>query len=83
MSKSDMVYVAADPLQPGAAYAICVDRPEYARETAKTIAQWVRRGANVMRVDHDTGVAMLGKWVRPSKCANPTAARGASVPDAG
>lgn len=64
-----MVYVAADPEQPGAAFAICVDRPEWANDTAKTIADWVRRGANVMRVDHDTGVAMVKKWVRPDKTA--------------
>ena len=62
-----MVYVAADPKQPGAAWAICVDRPEFAKDTAKTIAGWVREGANVQRVDLEAGKAMLLKWVRPAK----------------
>ena len=64
---SDMCYVAADPKQPGAAWAIAVDKPEYAKYTAKCIAGWVRKGANVMRVDRDTGIDMITKWVRPGK----------------
>lgn len=64
-----MCYVAADPDQPGAAWAVSVDKPEYAKDTAKTIAGWVRKGAIVMRVDRDTAVDMMGKWVRPVKPA--------------
>lgn len=60
-----MVYVAADPDQPGAAYAICVDKPEFAKDNAKCIAKWIRDGANVLRVDRATGIAMLDKWERP------------------
>lgn len=67
MSTPTMVYVAADPKQPGAAWAICVDRPEWAKDTAKSVADWMRKGANVERVDIETGKAMLQKWVRPKK----------------
>lgn len=66
MNSETMVYVAADPKQPGAAWAISVDKPEYAKELAKTIAGWIRRGANVMRVDMETGKQMLDKWERPA-----------------
>lgn len=69
MSDKEMVYVAADPAQPGAAWAIVVDDPKYPKDTAKSIAAWVRKGANVMRVDIDTGREMLLKWVRPKKVA--------------
>jgi hypothetical protein len=62
-----MVYVAADPKQPGAAWAICIDKPEWAKDTAKSIAGWIKEGAQVQRVDLETGKAMLMKWVRPSK----------------
>jgi hypothetical protein len=60
-------YVAADPLQPGAAWAICVDKPEFAKDTTKTVAGYIKQGATVMRVDRETGMAMLDKWVRPVK----------------
>lgn len=62
-----MVYVAADPSQPGAAWAVCVDKPEWSKDTAKSIAKWIRDGANVLRVPKDEGVEMLRKWVRPTK----------------
>ena len=62
-----MCYVAADPKQPGAAWAICVDDPKYHKETARFVAEAVRKGAHVLRVDKDTGCAMLNKWVRPIK----------------
>jgi hypothetical protein len=66
-NKKSMVYVAADPKQPGAAWAIVVDDGKYTKDVAKTVADWVRRGANVMRVDLETGRDMLTKWVRPEK----------------
>ena len=62
-----MVYVAADPQQPGAAWAACVDNPTHVKDTAYFVAEAVRKGAHVMRVDRDTAVAMLQKWVRPAK----------------
>ena len=67
MNTKPMLYVAADPEQPGAAWACCVDEPQYAKDTAKTIAQWVRKGANIIRVDMDTARAMMMKWERPQK----------------
>lgn len=68
-SEPQMCYVAADPAQPGAAWAAAVDRPEFAKETAKDIAKWVKKGANVMRVDVETARSMLTKWERPKKSA--------------
>lgn len=62
-----MVYVAADPKQPGAAWAICVDSPEHVKDIAKEIARWARDGATVQHVPLETGKAMLMKWVRPGK----------------
>jgi len=67
MTNECMCYVAADPTQPGAAWAVTVDKPEYAKDTAKCIAQWIRKGAHIQRVDRDTAVAMMHLWVRPEK----------------
>jgi hypothetical protein len=67
MNDKAMCYVAADPQQPGAAWAGMADLPEYKKDTAKEIANWVRSGANIMYVDVETARAMLSKWVRPSK----------------
>jgi hypothetical protein len=67
MKDEGMCYVAADPKQPGAAWAATADKPQYAKDTAKIIADWVRRGANVMRVPTETAREMLSKWVRPEK----------------
>ena len=33
----------------GCAVAACVDGPEYAKETAKTLAEWVRGGLTIER----------------------------------
>ena len=62
-----MCYVAVDPEQPGAAYAICVDDPDYPKDTANFVAREIRKGANVLRVDRSTGVGMIDKWVRKQK----------------
>jgi anti-sigma factor ChrR (cupin superfamily) len=68
-----MVYVAADPNQPGAAWAAFVDDPTDApnikKDMAKEIAQWVRQGAEVQRVSVADARVMLSKWVRPEKKA--------------
>ena len=60
-----MCYVAEDPKQPGAAWAACSAKPEYAKYTARDVARWLRKGAIVQRVDAETARAMLKKWVRP------------------
>lgn len=62
-----MVYVAEDPEQPGAAWGITAIDPKYAKDTAKTIADWVRRGATIQCVTHEVGMAMILRWVRPEK----------------
>ena len=63
----EMCYVAADPEQPGAAWAICIDDSRYAKYTAKDLSTWTLKGANVMRVTYDVALEMLKKWVRPDK----------------
>lgn len=67
MEEGTMLYVAADPTQPGAAWAACVDDPRWAKDTAKDIAGWVRKGATVMRVTQEVAREMMMKWVRPEK----------------
>lgn len=67
MSEQTMCYVAADPNQPGAAWAICVDNPSHMNDTAKEIGKWARQGAKVMRVDLEVGKEMLMKWERPER----------------
>ena len=71
--KPRMCYVAAEPKQPGAAWALFVDKPEHAKDIAKEIAGWIRKGANVQRVSCEEGKAMLMKWVRPVKKHKPLA----------
>lgn len=70
MDKPTMVYVAVNPSQPDAAWALCVDKPEFAKHTAKELAKWARGGAAVMRVDMDTAREMLRKWVKVRKAGD-------------
>ena len=65
MAGPTMCYVAADPTQPGTAWAVCVDIPGSEKDTAKTVAGYMRKGANVIRVDLDTAKAMLARWAQP------------------
>jgi len=71
MSSEVMVYVAADPTQPGAAWAAFVDDPKYGqsikKDLAKEIASWVRAGAEVQRVSVQQARDMMAKWERPQK----------------
>jgi hypothetical protein len=66
-----MVYVAADPEQPGAAWAAYVDDPTHSEtvkeDMAKKIASWVRNGASVQRVSAADARAMLAAWKRQKK----------------
>ncbi len=65
-----MVYVAEDPTQPGAAWAICSaqsEHPKWAAELAKALAGYAREGAIVRYVTHEVGCEMLNKWERPAK----------------
>lgn len=83
MSEQAMVYVAADPAQPGAAWAAFVDDPEHGasikKDMAKEIASWVRKGAQVQRVPVQQARDMLAAWVRPEKKAKAAAAAQASL----
>ena len=67
MKDERMCYVAADPEQLGAAWAATVDDPKYADINSKQIANWIKNGANVMRVPIQTARDMLAKWERPEK----------------
>jgi hypothetical protein len=63
----EMVYVAADPQQPGAAWAICVDDGKFPKDVARFVAETVKEGGHVMRVERAVGIEMLMKWVRPHR----------------
>lgn len=63
----EYAYVAADPDQPGAAWGVCSDRPEYKKDTAKDLARWLRQGAIIERVTVTRAREMLAKWERPKK----------------
>jgi len=54
----DFDYVARWPDMPGFG-AVCIDSPEWRKETAKTIAGWIKRGAIVERVHHDAATKGL------------------------
>lgn len=58
-------YVAADPAQPGSAWAAVVDDPKFASDNAKHVAEWMRKGATVERVTVEVAREMLSRWVRP------------------
>lgn len=60
-----MCYVAEDPDQPGAAFAACVISAGREKDTAKYVADWIRRGATVRTVTSEAAREMLGKWKRP------------------
>ena len=56
MNKEDglMVYVAKFPNTKGYG-AIAVDRPEYKKDIAKDISDWIKRGATVLHVSLEEG----------------------------
>ena len=68
-----MCYVAADPAQPGAAWAAFVDDPTHSpsvkKDMAKELASWARKGATVQRVQLPDARRMLAAWQRPEKKA--------------
>jgi hypothetical protein len=64
MTTVTMCYIARDKSGVGA-YAICVDDPRWAKDTAATVAKWIADGATVERVTLYYGKDELGKWVRP------------------
>jgi len=59
-----MCYVAVDPEQHDAAWAICEDDPKRKKDVAKDVARWIEEGSNVMRVRSNVAIVMFEKWVR-------------------
>lgn len=59
-----MFYVAIDPAQPDAAFAACVDEPRFAKYTAKDVASWIKKGAEIRRVDAQTARPLMDNWKR-------------------
>lgn len=57
-----MMYVACDPRQPGAAYAICVSGSRFSEWTAEEVRQWLLNGADVKIVEDAVAIEMLKKW---------------------
>lgn len=59
-----MFFVASFPEYPDEAFAACVDEPQYKKDTAKTVSDWIKRGAIVRRVSAAEGKAMMDRYVR-------------------
>ena len=62
----DFDYVARWPDMPGFG-AACVDWPELRKETAKTIAGWIKRGAIIERVHRDEASKGLREYVEEKR----------------
>jgi hypothetical protein len=58
-----MYYAAIDPAHPDRAWAIAVDRPSLRVHTAEAVAQWIREGAHVVRVDYAQAINLFDRWV--------------------
>lgn len=67
---STMNYVAIAP-ECGCIRAMCVDMPEYAKDTAKDVGKWIKAGYNVKRVTHEEMRAGLYKECPINPCPNP------------
>ena len=66
----DMVWVAEDHNQPGAAFAICASGPEYRKLEAECVAEWITAGNCTPKlVTREVGIEMVDRWVRPKKSA--------------
>ena len=58
-----MFYVASFPEYPDEAFASCVDEPQYQKDTAKTVSNWIKRGALVRKVSAAEGKAMMERYI--------------------
>ena len=66
-----MCYVGVQPC--GCVTAAAVDEPEYAKDNAKTVAGWIRKGLTVERCDTEDARARLALgW--PDSCPHDTKA---------
>lgn len=79
MTDVPMFYVAEPRDRPGNAFASLVADGKFPRDDARTIADWVRRGALVRLVDGPTMQAMMKAWSRAKRgeLLAPDAAKGA------
>lgn len=57
-----MFYVASWPDYPDEAFAACTDEPQYKESTAKSIKDWIRRGAVIKRVNASEGRRMMDNY---------------------
>ena len=62
MTNETMAYAARFPGKPGFG-AVCVDRPEFAKDTAKDIAGWIRKGATIERVSVESARAGMSEYL--------------------
>lgn len=60
----------------GCIAAVTVDRPEYARDTAKAVAGWIREGREVRHITlGEAGAAMDARVPKWGKCEHELAAQ--------
>jgi hypothetical protein len=71
MKDEEMAYAARFPGMPGFG-AVCVDKPEYAKATAKDIAGWIRRGASVERVSVEAARMGMTEYLDARRAKNKT-----------
>lgn len=65
-SDHTMAYAARFPGMPGYG-AVVVDDPKHVKSTAKTVADYVRRGASVERVTLDEARKGMGEYLAARK----------------
>jgi hypothetical protein len=78
MHSATHCYVAKRDGEPGA-YAACVDAPEYAKDTAKFIADIVKEGGHIERVTIEDSGPMLKAWMTWKKSRRDAASSSSST----
>lgn len=71
MSNATMAYAARFPGKPGYG-AVCVDKPEYAKDTARTLAGWIKSGATIERVTLQAAKDGMGEYLAARAPKEPT-----------
>lgn len=71
MSDNIMCYAARFPGKPGYG-AVSMDLPEHRKETAKTIADWIKCGATIERVTLSAAREGMGEYLLHKKRAEGT-----------
>lgn len=73
MNTSDeIVYAARFPSMPGYG-AVCADVPEHKKNTARTIAGWIKRGGTVERVPRQAAIDGMREYLTAIQAAKTTA----------